>query len=553
MKKNNNFSVGALFFAVCLAVSGCICSQGTYPAKDKNIDRLQVGWAKRSIAVPGKCAISGQSHIRVALGEYGPVLASALAMSNSRDAVIFVSVDVVSVRSAVYNAAIEIIKKEAPSIPVEKIIVGATHTHAGPATGAVQTSKYPNKVDIVPSEKSQAFIARQIADAVKEAWANRADGSIAYGYGFATVGHSRRTVYLDDVSKRLGHTPGFAINGRCIMYGKTNDDMFDGYEAGTDAFINILYTFDKKGKLSGAVVNVPCPSQTMEAAWMYYASFWHNVREKLADKYGEVGLICQTGAAGDLAPRQLHYTDAEYRRYQLKYSELIEAYKKNPMKNPSGKVPEGIHMKGEVLEMMRSEDIANRIMAAFDEVLSWAKKDMQYAPELKHEVRTLELSRSVITEEIVQREKEYNKKFMAESFKNDGDKWAMLHHNSILNSRRNKVNNILKRYNEEKKNPKLKTEVHVVRIGDVAFATNRFELFLDFMHRIQGRSPFMQTFIVQLVSDQYGVGSYLATERGEANRGYSATPYSCYVSAKGGQELVNETVKMLKDIKAAKK
>ena len=65
----------------------------------------------------------------------------------------------------------------------------------------------------------------------------------------------------------------------------------------------------------------------------------------------------------------------------------------------------------EIMEMMRSEDIANRIMAAFDEVLSWAKKDMQYAPELKHEVRTLELSRSVITEEIVQREKEYNKKY----------------------------------------------------------------------------------------------------------------------------------------------
>ena len=551
MKNFAKVFVGAFIVAGSVVLNGCFCCKDVCIKKDTNPERLQIGWAKRSIAVPGPAAITGQSFLRVSLGEYTPVIASALAISNAKDAVIFVSVDVVSVQPVILKQVVEILKAEDSSIPAEKIIIGATHSHTGPSTNFTSV-KYPNKVEVVPGEKSQAFISRQIADAIKEAWAKRADGSIAYGYGFATVGHSRRTVYLDDTSKRFGHEPGYAVNGRCIMYGKTGDDMFAGYEAGTDSFINILYTFDARGRLNGAIINVPCPAQTMEGQWMYYASFWHNVREKLAAKYGDIGLICQTAAAGDLSPRQLHYLEAEYRRYQLKYPELIEAYTKNPMKNTSGKKPEGIHLYGEILEMMRGEDIANRIMDAFDEVLAWASKDKKTAPEFKHEVKTVNLQRCMLTEEILEREKKYHESFMKQKFMTEGDKWEMLKHNSILNARRSKINRVINRFKEQNDVPALATDIHVVRIGDAAFATNRFELFLDYMHRIQGRSPFMQTFIVQLVTDQYGVGSYLATERGERNKGYSATPYSCHVNPVGGQQLVNYTVQMLKDMKKDK-
>jgi hypothetical protein len=89
----------------------------------------------------------------------------------------------------------------------------------------------------------------------------------------------------------------------------------------------------------------------------------------------------------------------------------------------------------------------------------------------------------------------------------------------------------------------------VVKFGDIAFASNRFELFMDYQHRIQARSPFEQTFIVQLVTDVNGVGSYLATEKGVRNKGYSATPYCNQVSPKGGQELVEETLNMLNKLK----
>ena len=46
-----------------------------------------------------------------------------------------------------------------------------------------------------------------------------------------------------------------------------------------------------------------------------------------------------------------------------------------------------------------------------------------------------------------------------------------------------------------------------------------------------------------------GVGSYLATERAIANKGYSATPYCNKVSPAGGQTLVNETLDVLNKLK----
>jgi hypothetical protein len=76
---------------------------------------------------------------------------------------------------------------------------------------------------------------------------------VAYGYGFAVVGHSRREVYFDDISKRPGmeRNSRHGVHGHAMMYGSTRDPMFSHYEAGTDPFINLLYTFDAQGRLTG--------------------------------------------------------------------------------------------------------------------------------------------------------------------------------------------------------------------------------------------------------------------------------------------------------------
>jgi hypothetical protein len=84
---------------------------------------------------------------------------------------------------------------------------------------------------------------------------------------------------------------------------------------------------------------------------------------------------------------------------------------------------------------------------------------------------------------------------------------------------------------------------HVVRLGDIAIATNPFELFIDYGIRIKAQSKAILTFIVQLSSQQSG---YLPTERAATGGGYSADRY--LVGPEGGNVLVQETIKIINDM-----
>ena len=85
-------------------------------------------------------------------------------------------------------------------------------------------------------------------------------------------------------------------------------------------------------------------------------------------------------------------------------------------------------------------------------------------------------------------------------------------------------------------------ELHVIRLGDVAIATNPFELFTDFGIQIKARSRALQTFVIQLA----GPGAtYVPTERAERGGGYSAIVESNRVGSEGGQVLVERTVEAI--------
>ena len=509
---------------------------------------LNIGWGRRSLN-PGKpVAITGQFYLRVSIGELNPVVAEALAIENGKDAVIFVSADMVALRGGILDRVRAKLRDKAPDIPGDKIIANATHTHAGPSFSTVKPA-VPG-MEYMPTEEIKDLLSTRIADAVVDAWKSRAPGSVAFGYGFATVGHSRRTVYLRDQNtpeERKKNAGGF-VNGLGRMYGNTADDFFSHYEAGTDAFANFMFTFDASGKLTGAVVNVPCPAQTNEHAWVLHAGFWHPVREKLRAKYGDIGLVCQCAAAGDLSPRQMHYLAAELRRYKLKYPERYRELVRKGLPYPEGFFAsadeERKRRESDVCDLLRAEDISGRIAAAFDEVLAWARNDRLSAPVLRHEVAGVKLARRLVSEEEFREDKGIHDELSAEKARLERAGQSIPR---TLVSRMNRCLRTLDRYEAQKRDPCITTDIHAVRIGDFAFASNRFELFIDYMHRIQGRSPFVQTMIVQLVADPgLDGGSYLATGRAVANKGYSAILQSNQVSPEGGQQLVDLTVGMLK-------
>lgn len=495
---------------------------------------LKIGWSKRDVSTDKPVMINGQMHIRISKGVLDPIMLNCLVIEDDKDIAAFLSGDFVN-----GNGVLDMIRNKVstlrPEFPVKKILFNVTHTHCGPMiiTGNAQEQVPHNGIDIYPPDKYREYMTNIAAEAIIEAYDNRQEGAIAYGYGYAVVSHSRRTVYFDDFSKRGNSRTGpknLYVNGHAVMYGNTNDDQFSGYEGGADHYVNLVYTFNKDGKLTGAIINVPCPSQNSEMESHLTADYWHDVRQILCKKYGDIGILSQCAAAGDLAPRILHYKTAEERRFKLKYADTQIDSRFDSTR-----------------EKLRRQDIAQRICEAFDEVLSWAGKELIWDAEVKHSVRDISVPRRLVAKELYEDALAELPKLEQAGFVSTGDAKKDYIANTTQMSGISRYKRIIQRYEDQQKDPNTLVELHTIRIGDIAFASNPFELYIDYQHRIQARSPFTQTFIVQLCAKpdgNYSAG-YLATERAVANVGYSAAIYDNQVAPEGGNKLVEETLKDL--------
>ena len=502
------------------------------------MERIKIGWAKREISMEGPLSIPGQMHLRISEGIRDPLYATALCMDGGagQDAVIFVSMDLTTLRAGIIDEIRQKVAELDPSIPLDAIVAGATHTHDGGPMNDAENPVTPDGKEYIAGQTYRPFAAGRAAEAVVEAWRNRKPGGFAYGYGYAVVAHSRRSIYFEDMS--LVKPNAVAPNGHGIMYGNTNDPLFSHYEAGADHFLNALFTFDEADKLTGMIVNVPCPSQCSEQFTVLSADYWNEVREGVAKEYGkDVFVLPQCAAAGDLSPRILHYKKAQARRMRLKYGIDYE------VGNCKGNSEDS--QKKSISERL---DIAERILDGVRDVYGWAKKEILHEVPLKHVCRTLQLPKRMITDEEAQWCRD-NIRQMEAAVPTEGAatpeeiRFAASRAESVR--RRNE--RALKKYAEQAKEPNLPMIAHVIRVGDIAFATNRFELYMDFQHRIQARSPFLQTFIIQLAGD--GDGSYLPTQRGLENKGYSASIFCNVCGPEGGQALVEQTLEILEELK----
>ena len=501
------------------------------------MSNLKIGWASREISMEGPLSIPGQMYMRISEGIHDPLMTTALCVDGGegQDVVIFCSCDIVVLRGGVIAQTVEKVAAMRPEIPANCIIMNATHTHAG-ACATETPERSPDGQEIYSGDKYRDFMTTQCAEAICEAWDTRAEGGMGYGYGYAVVGHSRRTIFLEDQGS--DNVMSGAPNGYGVMYGNTAKDSFSHYEAGSDHYLNLMFTFDAAQKLTGIVVNVPCPSQLSEWFTQLSADFWHEVRALVKKEYGEnVFVMPQCAAAGDLSPRTLHYKEAQARRMGLKYGLHYDPSKAR------GNSPD-IQAKS----FAERKDIAERILLGVKDVYSWAMADIQTEVPVRHIAASVPLTRRIINEEDLKWSEGTIR--LLESMLPDpedvtGEEYrqAVTRYNSICNRHKTAV----ARYEELKEIPTREYIIHITQVGEIAFASNPFELYQDYMHRIQARSPFIQTFITQLAGAS---GQYLPTARGAANKGYSASIYCNQVGPEGGQELVEYTLGVLNRLKA---
>jgi hypothetical protein len=496
-------SIPLSLLSILMLFSFTDCSESKKPENSG----LSIGWAMEDITPDGPASLEGQYYERISTYVQSPLKVTACAIESAdekgnKEQAIMVSLDVVSFNHKLQDTLRIIVKDQIPDFNVLKLLVNATHTHSAP------------KPDV--SGKYGKILLEKAGNAVITAWNNRKPAGISRELGYAVVGHNRRVQYE---------------NGTTEMYGKTDREDFYGIEGPTNPGVDMLFCWDSEKKLTGIIMNVSCPAQVTEAKYYVSGDYWSEVRKKVKERFSEnVYILPQCGAAGDISPRDLSH-----------------GYK-------SGE-PNMWDIPGII-------EIGKRLARVIEDAYPKAEKSIQTKAVFKHSIKDINIpTRKVSKDEYEKALKIVNEIRSREPKDQDSPNTAW---NRFIKEMKDneKINEygpwdsktsdygwlkpmeaVLRQYKNQDKDTLYTMELHAIRLGDVAFATNPFELYTDYGLRIIGRSRAKQTFVIQLCGDSNG---YLPTAIALPGGGYSAMANS--IGPDGGNILVNETVNLINDL-----
>lgn len=487
------------------------------------MSQIKFGWSEVSLVPQGKKVnLAGQFYERITDVVEDEITVTALAMECGEESAIFCSCDLVSTSRQLLTSVREKMKVR-PDVPADKVMVGAIHTHTAPSYarrsdpvgGAgldvlkelIPDAKYEELVkydgpDLFEGEEAHDFFATQIAQAAISAWDNRKEGMYATGFGRAAVGMCRRVCYDDGSAK---------------MWGDTSFANFETLEAGNDSGIEIIFTYAPDKSLTGVIANVACPAQVLEHRNFISSDYWGKVKKMLREKLGEdLFVLGLCSAAGDQCPRDMiRWVQPET---PINDPNIV---REDPL--PRDADPSMFDLSGCIKAARRIKD---EILYALDEVSTYVSDTT-----LSHKAFLLDLPVRRVTVAEKDNAVAAIEKFAAETRGktiNFRDKARMHVHAGTIS-----------RYHMQQKLNTFEIEVHTIRLGNIAFATNPFELFLDYGNKIRARSPARQTFLIQLCC---GASGYLPTKRAEEGQHYSAYVSSGRTGHEGGDLLVRKTL-----------
>ena len=491
------------------------------------MNNVKIGWSSVSIVPEGrKVDLVGQFYERISNKVETPIEVNALAIECGDDSVIFCSCDLVSTS----HSLLEDVRAALPdSFPKDKLIINAIHTHTSIgysrrgdsiASASINVLKEflpeefiykplvtDNSPEVMRGDEARAFLVERIARAALEAWEKRNKGYYACGFGRAAVGMCRRVCYDDGSAK---------------MWGNANMANFTELETGNDSGIELLFTYDEAKKLTGVIANVACPAQVLEHQSFISSDYMGKTRELIRQKYGsDVGFLGLISPAGDMCPRDMI-------RWVNSPVTLNDPNVSQDNKVLHRADPSMFDIAGADLAAKR---VANEIFWALDDVTEYVSET-----ELVHKKLDVDLPVRRVTVA------EYENALKA---LNDFAKQCTGSINYEDNARMQIHSGTVKRYRVQQEKDMFTIESHVLKLGDVAFATNPFELFLNYGNQIRARSLAKQTFLIQLSCGSWG---YLPTEKAEKGSHYSAFVSSGSTGHVGGEMLVRKTLTEINDM-----
>lgn len=489
------------------------------------MSKLKFGWSEVDITPEKgrKISLAGQFFERITDIVESPITVTALTIDSGDDYVIMCSCDLVSIGDNLNRIVKEKLLADGTVNP-DKVIISAIHTHTSYVykreamfPNSISSKAYLAKIipedmaykplvsseDRMPPDKALEFLVERIVKAILESWNNRTVGCYRNAFGRAAVGMCRRVCYDD---------------GSALMWGDTNTANFTELEGGNDSGIELIFTYDENKKLTGVVANIACPAQVVEHRSFISSDYWGKVKENLRKEYGEdIYLLSLCSAAGDQCPRDMvrwvepeSYIDDP----NIKREVVLERNADPSMFDVSGLKVVG-------------RRISSEIIAVHEELKGVYIDDV----EVIHQYKVLELPIRRVTKADYKNAVEMLDKFIE---KNRG-KTISFDDNAAMHV----YCGIIIRYELQKNVQLMSVETHFIKMGDIAFASNPFELFLDYGNQIRARSKAKQTFLIQLAG---GSAAYLPTEKAEKGGHYSAYVSSGYVGHEGGNLLVRKTI-----------
>ncbi|MBR0144659.1 MAG: hypothetical protein IJM21_10855 [Clostridia bacterium] len=485
--------------------------------------RFLAGWGETDLAPAKRVRLAGQFAERISDSVETPVQAVSLALESENGAVVFCGCDLESVSLNLLALVRERLSALVPDLDPRCVILSATHSHTslqytgknveGRGSLSVLQNYLPDDVryesavsedeDVMSDDEALYWLADRISESVAEAWRNRAAASVSNQFGRAAVGMCRRAVYND---------------GTARMWGDTGTSNFVSLEGGSDSGVELLYVFDGEGKLTGVAANLACPAQTVQHRTFLSSDFWGKTRILVREALGEnVKVLGLCSPAGDQCPVDLiRWVEPE-----------SDVHDPNIERNDPPKRKADPSMFDVAGSWKAGRRVAREIVDAFGDALR-----ERAVPEIfRHEVLDVILPIRFVTiaerDDAEEQIRKYVERSRGRAFTYED------------NAKMHVYAGILARYELQQTSLQFPAEIHVLRLGDTAFATSPFELFLDYANWIRAQSPAEQTFLIQLANGSLG---YLPTAKAEAGGHYSANIASGIAGHEGGDLLVRRTL-----------
>ena len=496
------------------------------------MSNVKIGWYEVNITPDKKVSLYGQFAERISEYVEKPLTATAMAVESCGDQAVIIGCDLVEIQKFLVDAIRENLKDNQEGLDPEKIVIGAIHTHTGPSyhdsrqnkAGSdlfgemldavrpymkpgqkyVQAAEITGNPEVATDQENCDMLVERISEAALGAWKNRKPASFKNGFDRAAVGMCRRVDYSD---------------GTAQMWGESNTAVFTEMEGGSDSGVELLYTFDEAGKLTGAMVNVCCPAQCVQHRLFVSPDFWGETKKLLREKFGpDFYMLPTCSTAGDQCPVDLvRWVNPDT---DVHDPNLIRHNPPVRKADPSMFDLEGMRKAG--------KRVANAVIDGFEGVQNDAAQE-----EIKfiHHVHNMQLPlrRATLTERdnAIKAIREYIQS-------RDGDLNYMDVGNLQVHA------GILQRFKLQETCNIMESEVHVIRMGSVAIASFPMEVYLDYGNQIKARQLCEQSFLIQLAN---GSMEYLPTEKAEKHGHYSAFIGSSWVGHEGGELMVRQTLK----------